>query len=283
MTPGPEGKDLFSFGKEQRRKTIHDNAQKIRKFLPVAEGKIRGGYYTWVDSRLDRSGGYKPASFFETFEGVIPKNYNNLQGYIEDALDSKAGHAVGVEFGGPGSNLFSDFTPGFFEESFGTTLIDHRDPIKDVGYFERDKETHHTVIEGDILKPHIYRSIQKALNGRKADLIIERMGKGLEFIPTEPYFISDWVQLWYELLAERGLMLIQTPVVFNGLLKPWAEMLKEKYGNTLDPEYTIGVADDEIPSSTLRLRKIPGAPAELPMLDPWTVRKISKGQTTKEV
>jgi len=106
------------------------------------------------------------------------------------------------------------------------------------------------------------------------------MGQGLEFVPVEPYTISKILQIWYDLLREEGVMFVQTPVVFNNLLEVWVTKIKEEFKDIIEIEYQKGKKDAEtnVPCGAFRLHKLPGAPKELPLLDPRIVKKIPKAK-----
>jgi len=204
-----------------------------------------------------------------------------MRSYIESSLDGKRGKALGIEFGGIGSNLFRGFSKGFFKETFGITLADHRKKwqAKLDEYKNSKHKLDHNAIEGDILCDDLYNNLEEKLNGQKVDLIIERMFLGLEFMPAEPYKLSKILEKWYEMLNEGGIMFVQPPVVFNNLLDKWAEMLHEKYSSTIEFQHEKGIHDaagEDEGYSAFRLRKLTGAPKELPFLDPRTVATTEK-------
>ena len=140
--------------------------------------------------------------------------------------------------------------------------------------YERDKKIHHTVMERDIFSPKFYASVQEWLGDKRADLIIERLAKGMEFVPLEPHLLFKTLQTWWDFLAKDGVLLAQVPVELNPVFELWAEMLKQKHPSIAD--YVIGTNDGTSNASALRLRKFPGSPEALPGLDPRTVREISK-------
>ena len=78
---------------------------------------------------IDNSGlftsDYEGCSYNEVFGGLYPEQFANIKDYIENQLKEKKGQATGLEIGGKGSKLFSDFGE-FFTKSFGVTLIDNR-------------------------------------------------------------------------------------------------------------------------------------------------------------
>ncbi|MEK9153958.1 MAG: hypothetical protein AAB798_00635 [Patescibacteria group bacterium] len=275
-----ERENHFPMGKE-RRDLIAEGTREISRIK--TEGTDKKGdlvAYKWTDSGLDRPGldshSYQNqfGSLYESLGQLLPSNEKSLQQYIENALMDKKGKAIGIELGGIGSTLFSEFTPGFFEKSIGITLTDHRqkkwfdfDKIK-----KRDQSINHTVMIGDVLDRNTLRPIAEWLDGDKVDLIIERMAVGLNLIPAEPYLLADVIQSWYRLLSDGGLMLIQVPVALNPILDAWGRMLQKKCRDTLEVQYNLGDRDETLfHASAIRILKLHNAPLELPLLDSKTV------------
>ena len=162
------------------------------------------------------------------------------------------------------------------------SLVDHRgEGLQLIEIKEKDNGIHHEVLEGNILDLATYESLNRWLNGEKVDLIIERMGAGFEFVPDEPYTVSRILQIWYNLLREKGIMFVQTPVVFNNLLETWVAKIQKEFKNVIEIKYQEGVSNTRprTTCSAFRLQKLPGAPKELPLLDPRTARKIQKAKS----
>jgi len=264
--------DTFPTGKK-RKEIIEQITQKANDFTTNGEIEILDfEHYTWVDSSLDGPERIGGRSFADSFQGVLPEGEKSFKNYIETTLKERKGKAIGVEFGGIGSRLFRGFTPGFFARSIAVSLIDHRGWSFNLARLsERDK---------NIFDLKTYESLKQRLDNEKIDLIIERMGQGLEFVPVEPYTISKILQIWYDLLREEGVMFVQTPVVFNNLLEVWVTKIKEEFKDIIEIEYQKGKKDAEtnVPCGAFRLHKLPGAPKELPLLDPRIVKKIPKAK-----
>lgn len=261
----------FPTGKD-RKKLIADNSKKIEAYK---RNRGAGRFYGWVDSSIEEG---TQGSFNYSFYKVLPRGVNNIREYIEHILEDKKSKAIGVEFGGPGDRLFKGFTPELFKKSVGVTLVDwHGDDRKP------DPGSKHKVVEGDILTSHTYEELEKILEGDKVDLIMSRLAAGLEYIPIEPYAVSKILQVWYKLLNDGGVMFVQTPVFFNELLKEWATMIKDQYKDVLEFQEDAGGESDGSntqgthSSSAFRLRKLPGAPTELPLLDPRKVKNTPMG------
>ena len=225
--------------------------------------------YTWLDSDMD---GSRISTFTNSFKEVLPTG-QNIRQYVEKVLAERIRDAIGVEFGGVGSKLFGSFTKDFFKKTASVSLVDYRSKA-DIDF---DKKRGHSVIVGDIMTDEVYGSLQDFLGGQKADFIIERMAKGLEFIPVEPYAVSQVLQRWYSMLHEGGIMFVQVPVELNPIFHAWVEMINNQYdGSGIEMKYSVGLADPRPPHSTVRICRLPGAPTELPVLSPREVRKILK-------
>ena len=271
--------NAFPIGKE-RKEEIRETYKNATSFQTRGNREIFDSkHYTWIDSPLDGPNIIDGKSFGKSFGYLLPEGEASLRNYIETTLARRKSKAVGVEFGGIGSRLFSEFTPGFFAKSVGVSLLDHRGRTDQLARLtERDKKINHEVLECNIFDTETYNSLNKKLENKKVDLIIERMGKGLEFVPIEPYTVSRILQTWYDLLREEGVMFVQVPVVFNNLLETWVAKIKKELESVIEIEYQKGNSDAAIHGacSAFRLRKLPRAPSELPLLDPRTVRKIPR-------
>ncbi len=240
--------------------------------------------YGWVDSPLDYSkeGKFLNARgepFFNTFKRILPREAPGLRAYIEETLKEKKGEAVGIEFGGPGAEAFTGFSEGFFKKSAGVVLVDHR-PFPKVGGLGLSQENTpdtHTVFLQDVLAPKTYADLTEWIGADKADFIIERMGAGLDLLPTDPYTAAKLLQTWYGLLSPGGLMLVQTPPALDPLLGPWSKRVLSEHAGTIEVKYALH-RNDFGDQSVLRIHKLPGAPESLPLLAPKEVRDIATGK-----
>ena len=198
--------------------------------------------------------------------------------YIEDSLShSPNRERTAIEFGGPGSNLFSDFTKGFFGKTVGVCLSD----IRNNEQIEKDKLISHSVVEGDLLKvsdEELFLKISRAIGFKKADLIISRMMGPLKKIQKNPILLDRIIRKWYSLLNENGILFAQfeyfkqhnpymDPEDNDDLKNPpfetdheeyvrlWAKTIEDEFPNQIEIELGRGV---------IRLAKKDGAPKELP-------------------
>jgi hypothetical protein len=293
---GAERKELI----EQKEKETRNQVRKERKYktwnhinTPLSVRNDPNDYREVVEI-----GDESDMSFEGTFIHVLPEAEDDLQKYIERNLADRKGQAVAIEFGGVGSALFAGFTPGFFKQTAGVVLVDNREKYHllpntgekkvnpqdnhgPIASKEEDEARNHSVIEGNILSPRTYQKIDTWLNRKKVDLIIERLVGGITSIPDEPYTVAKTVSKWYEMLHDGGILLVQVPVALHDILPAWANMVREKYGDVLEVQIELELHQFEDALDLLRIRKLPGAPETLPLLDPRTVKKI--GVATLEI
>ena len=262
------GGNFDDFPVEKSRKRMISTFK--NRAILAKEGGIVGmkKKYSWLNSSLD--GG--SSSFFYSFEDILPKGTISLRDYIQSTLEEKRGKAVGVEFGGIGVKVFSEFPPGFFKKSIGMTLLDHRtESEKQLDLYKVNHGFPHQVLERNMLESSSYRELEKILAGDKVDFIVERLELGLSAIPQELVTVSSILERWYNLLNEGGVMMVQVPGMFNPLLKKWAEMIEKDYKDVLEfkcsPRVGYASSGDISPNdSVFRLRKLKGAPEKLPLL-----------------
>jgi hypothetical protein len=267
-------KDIFPRG-QQRKKVIEEfNEKSSNDRRKEVSTKIENREYTWLDSSMEmNSSNPFLDSFEESFEKVLPLDNTILKNYIENTLRNRKGKAIGVEFGGVGSKLFSEFTPGFFKQSVGITIFDHR---KNPEIPATSEQQSHTILEGDIFNPDTNIKLNSILKGEKIDLIVERMAAGLELFPHEPYMLSKLLNTWYELLNIGGVMFIQTPVALNNLTEKWITKIQSDFAGRLDVQFKRGLVNGGYPCSAVRIRKLFGAPEKIPLLTPEEVKESSE-------
>lgn len=245
-----------------RPKEIKRAVQKNRKLTR----EVVGGYdkeekdWTIYDSSLANFGG--------TFDISLPKNLERsffilevFEEYIERILlDEKKRDLTAVEFGGPGSKLFSGFTPGFFKKTVGVCLKDIRSESKK----ENDKKINHSIIIGDILEvenTYLLEKVRKRLGVKKTDLIISRMAGALDFINKNGAILDRIIRNLFDLLNENGLMFVQFSYL-SSLEGTNTQTLIEKWANAITERFPQ--IDIQVEKGVLRLHKKAGAPEHLP-------------------
>lgn len=166
--------------------------------------------------------GENPLEF--DFLKLYPRGYKNIKDYLEKEYKKEKGKILGIELGGPGRRLFSDFSPGFVKESFGVTLIDKRNDAEK----EEDQKKNHHVLVLDIFNEESYKKIKSFSKEKGFDLLFERMEGGWLGFPEDKELFEYFVFLWYELLANSGTMFIQSPYVLDKKnIEDWENWLLE--------------------------------------------------------
>src|SRR3989338_771967 len=167
------------FPKKEEREEVIKAVEYNRKLADVEYGGYIYLENEWpvYDSSL--------SDFAETFTLVLPKDYGGsdphrlgldpaiFRKYIENTLSQGQGEQkhglTAVEFGGPGSKLFSGFSKGFFIKTAGVCLRDERDQRKK----DNDVTNNHSVLEGDIMDPtknEVLVTVVETLGTAKTDL-----------------------------------------------------------------------------------------------------------------
>ena len=258
----------FGYPVGQARKRERERVDGEIVSLTRNQGGLIPVRYAWLDSPLDQEDlkfSRSDYPFSMSFAKIFPFDGGRpLKKYIEWELRNMKSEAIGVEFGGIGVKAFQGFSDKFFKRSLGVTLADHRDD------YERAEQTllSHTVLEGDILSSVTYERLNEWLGGEKINLIIERMGKGLDALPSDPHTLAKILGIWYELLAKNGIMFVQVPVKCNPTLKTWVKKMKHITEETIVMRHasTERGNKDVGPTSAFFLKKTEQAPEQLPML-----------------
>jgi hypothetical protein len=269
-----------NFGKIKQ--SVKTNDMFVEKYKQKADN-----VWNQYDSSIHEFGG--------TFYKTIPDQYTKeaelknsnitefgepFKKYIEDTLSqSNNKQLYGIEFGGPGSELFRGFKEGLFAKTAGVCLGDERNEID----FDNDEERNHFVFEGDILKPNdkeLFGGIKEKLGTKKFDCIISRLMGPVDKIAKNPAVLKSVIDNWYEMLNNNGLLFAQfeyfkehNPTMFQKIeheknppelrdteihVTYWADQIREKSNNTIDIQIGRGV---------LRLHKKEGAPEKLPNIE----------------
>ena len=250
---------------EQRKKIFQASIKHTATMMKLEQGNQIGWGIT--DSTLINATKYSLCPFEKYFAKLIPET-ENLKEYIEKEFTDRRGISIGVELGGTGSNMFADFTPGFFQKTAGINLTDYRDSI-DPAIKNMDRTRNHSVIPGDITDENTHEKVKTWLGDQKIDVIFERMLAGHGTLAHEPFFLSKQANVWYKLLNEGGLFFAETPTTFNHILPEWLKLIENNYKETLKVDY----AKVDYASEVVLIKKLKGAPEELPLVDARTVIK----------
>lgn len=232
-----------------RRNEIQEKRERIGAEISEEEYRIGRGMaqYVFYDSEL--------ADFSDDFEVVVP-NQQDLKTYVEKTFSKKAGKVFGLELGGPGQKLFGGFSKGFFERTAGVCLADPRDQVGN-----------HTLIKGDILSEKTRDDVATWSKGQPIDFIILRMLAGQRTLPLDPFFMAEKTRECYRMLPEEGILLSEIPRAFlPAYIDEWSDMVKDKYKGKLETQIFFSYPLPDRPRGLIRIQKLPGAPAELPLL-----------------
>jgi hypothetical protein len=178
---------------------------------------------------------------------------------IVDLVRQKPSPVV-IDLMGPSDTLVSLFEKIPDKLKFGLALsfLDMRDGNKK----ERDKKIGIEQLKGDILKKSTWKEIEKILDGKKADLIMQRALAGLLHIPLNGKLYALLLRRAWNLLSDnQGVFLIQFPFGSKSVLEDkgvevfdWITLIRE---NGIDVVYS---------SNALKLTKSPNSPKKLPFL-----------------
>jgi len=214
---------------ENLRETFEEVSKKTKNYKeletvedwPDQNSGLLNGSYNDLEDKLK-------SSYNSSFSGLFPEEFKDLKQYLESRLASKKG-VIGIELGGRGSKLFSEFSTGFIKRSLGVVLHDNRMEEERT----QDTQRNHKVLSENLFSPKGKQATTNWLNGKKADLVFEKM-EGAHF-PPEPGFMLTVFNRWYRLLSEEGIMLIQTSPMHVSSLEQ-----VEQYLDTLeDKDLTI--------------------------------------------
>jgi hypothetical protein len=259
------GYGLYGYGlrDEKARKTVREGI--------TGEGEMKDEK-SWLvyDSTLLGDGSFEDHSYEKSFQCLIPhqeRGNQNLKEYIEKLLKEKRGSAIGIDFGGPGRQLFQGFERGFFDQTLGVTLRDGREKVQK----EEDEENGHTIIGGNMFEAKTREEVKQWLEreggGKKADVIFERLCHGLKYIAYDIRFLREVLKAAYAILAEGGVMFLEHHLGENSrqrkIFQEWSSCINEEYRGFLEIVWkTEWVKDME--TGVFMLRKLEGAPEKLP-------------------
>lgn len=124
-------------------------------------------------------------------------------------------------------------------------------------------------IKGDITESSTWQKVDAKLNGRKADLIMERAIGGLAHIPTNKRLYEILISKAWERLSEQdGIMLLHFPsyglIRSAGITDAEAASWVAKLNSSNIPT-TIGQSTNE-DNNILKIVKTPNSPALLPSI-----------------
>lgn len=253
MAEGTGSKDLYAF--------VAGHKKQEEEYL----GRTSFGYTTY-DSPLSGYG----TCFNDCLPGQFREDRKDgLKNFIEATLGQEKG-VKAVDLGGPGTKLFTQgFSPGFIEKSVGVELFHPFDDLDDL-------PASHSILLENIFNAKTPELIMERLGNQKVDLLMERMQKSLENIPSNSSeMLFDLLSRYYRIMSDNSLMFWQLPLIkfeVRDLMVSWIEKINEKYRGKLElrfvPYYVAKekLEDQEftLANGKFMLRKLSGAPAELP-------------------
>lgn len=157
------------------------------------------------------------------------------------------------------ADLFRDL-PDKPKYGLSVSLEDQRNSIQR----QRDNQLNIHHITGDITQSFTWKAISKKLNGRKADLIIERGVGALYNIPANPRLYSILMRKAWRLLSDQyGVMLVEIP---NKIAASKADIPMNKWFNMLREagiQVSYSGPRNEL-NEALKIIKTPESPQALP-------------------
>lgn len=176
-------------------------------------------------------------------------------GSIVEHVD-KYQNPVVIDVMSPTGTLFDLFSKFPYKDKSGIAVS--LEDIRSDAEKERDAQLGIVQVTGDITLPCTWKKIDEQLDGRKADLIMERSLGGIYNLPKDAGTYIILLQRAWNLLAEKGVMLLQTPIkrelIEVGLsVNRWVELLRE---------YKIDARFDDL--NTIFLRRSSTSPVHLP-------------------
>ncbi len=187
-----------------------------------------------------------------------------MKTYLEKKFAEQFGQVTAIELGGQGSNLFKQFSPGFFKKTLGVSLVDRRTPTKK----QADNQISHNILPGDIYTKNTQEQIVDWANGDKIDILIERMVGGVkkEFSPNDLGTYFNSFAEYYSMMSDKGDMFIEVPQYLqkHRLFIAWLMYLNTEFKDSLE----IKIDESDVDGIYyFRLTKKPNAPKQLPLLN----------------
>jgi hypothetical protein len=256
-------------------KSARENA---RTDLSASSGEVPWEIY---DSKFEDG----DDSYSKVFDMVVPDSANgkqrNMKEFFVEEYGDKKGKLILVDVGGPGSNLAReinkiDDSVGFLARSLGVVLKDKRSKEGK----RSDQQTRHSVLQADAFSKKGFNysnlevkhkilgtdAVREWLGKDKIDILFEKMHGAWNDVQFQNNSLYLVLNNWYKLMEENGTMFVQAPKIEDNnslsIFLNWCDTVNDKYTGLVKVEYQIG----EYNRYTLSLRKLKGAPTELPKL-----------------
>jgi hypothetical protein len=201
-----------------------------------------------------------PRSMDAWFGGTLPEGSRDIKEYIEGELADVPEPTL-LEAGGTGRNLAGQFAEGFFVRTIGANLTD-----TDAADFspqeiqEHDMVNSHAVVTGNMLTDEVKAELVAQNDGKKFDVIFERLFVGQETVPNEPFYVAQQAADYYDMLSDNGIMFAQVMPAHADMIAAWKTEVDNNYpGLEVEIDTVLGTYP------VVRIQKREGAPAHLPL------------------
>jgi hypothetical protein len=215
----------------------------------VGLNQIRGDRESYHGMQWDDYG-RDIADYEFSFSGVLQKNS------IKDLLRDKENLVV-IDLMAPSKTVSSLFKqlPDKSKLGIAVSLEDLR-PVEET---ESDTKLNVVQIAGDIMKLSTWDKVRKQLQGRKADLIMERALCGLGCLVPSPRLYSRLLnEAWGFLSENNGILIAEVPYVFGSEAKKLINVLR----NDHNMDASIGKSEG-IGRYSIKIIKTPKSPEKL--------------------
>lgn len=257
--------DQVAILRERRAEATRISDDRVEQYTAAEKGAIERGGAVWgphdatLDDPTDRN------SFAAWFDGVVPEERAGLRDDIETVVAAlPEEYRSIIEAGGTASTLVKGFSEGTFLRSLGVSLNDYRTADEKAAGAAR----RHTVVAGDLRNESTEHAVDTWLDGGQAGVVISRLFAGVMSIPRDPFTFSDRARFWYSKVAPGGLLYAHVPPAMAYHIDAWREAMVRDYPQV---PIAVGRVGESTGRSVIRIHKVRGAPATLPLLDGHSV------------
>ncbi|MCL4415820.1 MAG: hypothetical protein M1365_03825 [Actinobacteria bacterium] len=212
---------------------------------------------------------YSPDSSWSSYNSNLSEYQDAFTSVLKDEkiLDFLSGKddPVVIDVMAPSGTL-ADMFSKLSDENNKLGIAISLEDIRSSSEMERDESLGIYQIAGDITKSKVWRKASEILDGRRADLIIERGFGGLRRLPHNAVFYGLMLQRLWHLLAEDGTMLLQLPDINDLISAKVSPSILVRNLNSMGIKASYG---QSIPFgySSLRVGKFADSPEHLPFSD----------------
>ncbi|MCL4354133.1 hypothetical protein M1349_01530 [Patescibacteria group bacterium] len=212
---------------------------------------------------------YSPDSSWSSYNSNLSEYQDAFASVLNDKkildLLSEKDKPVVIDVMAPSGTLADMFTQLPDKKNKLGIAISLED-LRSLDEIERDESLGICQVSGDITKSKTWRKASEILNGRKADLIIERGFGGLRRLPHNAVFYGLMLQRLWQLLAVDGTMLLQLSDIEDLISAKVSPSILVRNLNEAGIKASYG---QSIPFcySSLRVEKSADSPEHLPFSD----------------